>query len=82
MSESIVVAIIAGIVTLAGTVITVISTSSKTQQEIKTNQAVTDQKIDTLTEEVREHNNFARRMPVLEERVNDISRRIEQLERR
>lgn len=82
MSESIVVAIIAGIVTLAGTVITVISTSSKTQQEIKTNQAVTDQKIDTLTEEVREHNNFARRMPALEEKVNGIERRIEQLERR
>lgn len=45
-------------------------------------QAVTDTKIDELTREVREHNNFARRMPVLEEQIKVANHRIEDLERR
>ncbi len=43
-------------------------------------QAVTDTKIEELTREVREHNNFARRMPVVEERIDHINRRLDRLE--
>ena len=49
---------------------------SATSQSIQTHQAVTDEKITELTREVREHNNFARRMPVVEEQVKVINHRI------
>lgn len=45
-------------------------------------QAVTDTKIQELTREVREHNNFARRMPVLEEKISVANHRIDDLERK
>ena len=45
-------------------------------------QAVTETKLDELTREVREHNNFARRMPVVEEQIKDLDRRLSALERR
>lgn len=50
------------------------------QSEMKLNQAVTDEKIVTLTREVREHNNFARRMPVVEEQIKVINHRLQDLE--
>ena len=74
--SSIVVALIA----LLGTVITNLATSRKTENNIRTNQAVTDTKLDELTREVREHNNFARRMPVVEEQIKVINHRIDDLE--
>lgn len=49
-------------------------------QELKTHQAVIDTKIEELTREVRDHNNFARRMPVVEEQVKVINHRISDLE--
>ena len=52
------------------------------QNELKTHQAVTDEKIKELTREVREHNNFAKRMPVVEEQIKVINHRIEDLERK
>lgn len=80
MSESILVAIITAGVSLVGTIITVIMTSNKTAASVQTAQAVTDTKIENLTREVREHNNFARRMPVVEEQINFINHRLEDLE--
>ena len=50
--------------------------------EFKTSQAVTDTKIEALTREVREHNNFAKRMPVLEEKISVANHRIDDLERK
>ena len=50
--------------------------------ELKQAQAVTDTKIDELTREVREHNNFAKRMPVIEEQIKVANHRIENLERK
>lgn len=50
--------------------------------ELKEAQAVTDTKITELTREVREHNNFARRMPVIEEQIKVVNHRIEDLERK
>ena len=67
--ESIITAIITGGVTLFGVLIA----NGKSQ-------AVTETKLDELTREVREHNNFARRMPVVEEQIKVINHRIEDLE--
>ena len=82
MVESILTALIAGGLALIGTVITVAAASRKTEQHIKTHQAVTDEKISELTREVREHNNFARRMPVVEEKIKNIDDRVKKLETR
>lgn len=82
MVESILTALIAGGLALIGTVITVAAASRKTEQHIKTHQAVTDEKIIELTREVREHNNFARRMPVVEEKIKNIDDRVKNLETR
>ena len=67
--ESIITAIITGGVTLFGVLIA----NGKAQ-------AVTETKLDELTREVREHNGFARRMPVVEEQIKVINHRIEDLE--
>lgn len=73
MSDVIIVALIAGGFGLIGSLITAKSTSAKlsadVRQSIAVSQAVTDTKLEELTREVREHNNFAKRMPVVE---NDI----------
>ena len=44
------------------------------QNELKTHQAVTDEKIKELTREVREHNNFAQKIPLLEERIKRLEK--------
>ena len=75
--ESIIVALITGGLSLIGVIIT---TRNNRKQQLQTAQAVTDTKIDELTREVREHNNFARRMPVLEERIKVANHRIDDLE--
>lgn len=80
MSEAVVVALITGGVSLLGTVITILATSSKTAQDMKINQAVTDTKIEELTREVRRHNNFAERMPVVEEQIKVLNHRVQDLE--
>lgn len=80
MTEGIIVALISGGVTLLGVIISNLAAGRKTQANIETSQAVTDTKIDELTREVREHNNFARRMPVVEEQVKVINHRLNDLE--
>ena len=69
MTEAIICAIITGGLTLLGVIIA----NSKTQ-------AVTEARLDELTREVREHNNFARRMPVVEEQIKVINHRLQDLE--
>ena len=78
--ESIISALVAGGLTLIGTVLTVSSGQKKTEQKLQTAQAVTDCKIDELTLEVRLHNNFAQRVPVMEEQIKVINHRIADLE--
>lgn len=80
--ESIIVAIITGGLTLLGTIISNISSNKKIETNLKIQQAVTDTKIEALTSEVREHNNFAKRMPVVEEQIKIINHRINDLERK
>ena len=80
MSEAIITAIITGGLSLIGVVITCIATAKKTENSIRISQAVTETKITELTREVREHNGFARRMPVVEEQIKVINHRIDDLE--
>ena len=80
MSEAIVVALITGGMSLIGVIITCLVTARKSENAIKIAQAVTDTKIQELTREVRKHNNFARRMPVVEEQIKVINHRIDDLE--
>ena len=78
--EAIVVALITGGLSLLGVVITTSSGNRKMQNQLEKSQAVTDTKLDELTREVREHNGFARRMPVVEEQIKVINHRIADLE--
>lgn len=74
--------IVVGGLSLAGVIITNNSSNRKVEAKITTAQAVTDCKIDELTREVREHNNFARRMPVVEEQIKVINNRLSDLEQK
>ena len=69
MAETIITALITGAVTLMGVLIS----NSKSQ-------AVTETRLEELTREVREHNGFAKRMPVVEEQIKVINHRINDLE--
>ena len=94
MSDSILVAIITGGLSLIGTIITVVLANRQTlatldkksevsdlmlKAELERHQAVTDTKIEELTREVRKHNNFAERVPVIEEQIRTVNRRIDTL---
>ena len=77
----IIVAIITGGLMLVGVIITNASSNKKIENSLTTSQAVTDYKIEELTREVHEHNNFAKRMPVVEEKIKVINNRLDDLER-
>ena len=90
-------AIVVGILSLIGTIITVLAANKHTLTEIdkkselsdqrldaklEKNQAVTDTKLDELTREGRKHNEFAERIPILEEKAKAADRRLTDLEHR
>lgn len=90
-------AVIVGVLSLLGVIFTAIwqnkrlnadfekrseIADAKIEAKMEKHQAVTDTKIDELTREVREHNNFARRVPVIEEQIKVANHRIEDLERK
>ena len=81
MSEAIIVALITGGLSLVGVVITCMATAKKNETTMKISQAVTDTKIQELTREVRLHNGFAQRMPVVEEQIKVINHRLTDLEK-
>ena len=91
VSDTVIVACITGGVSLIGVIITNVVTASKSRNTILTEfqkakadtekaQAVTDTKLQSLTDEVRMHNNFAQRIPVIEEQIKVINHRIDDLE--
>ena len=84
MTEVLVTAL-SGLLTLIGVCVTAWASARKTRDEVsdrlRVAQAVTDTKLDQLTREVREHNSFARRIPVVEEQIKVINHRIQDLER-
>lgn len=78
-------AIVTTVITALVTIFTVIvnsrATENKIMSELRINQAVTEEKIKTLTSEVQKHNNFAERIPVLETQLKATNRRIDELEK-
>lgn len=80
MPDAVVVAIISGLLTLAGTIITVVATNKKTTRAYETSQAVIEERVKNLTEEVRKHNGFAEKIPVLAEKIEVANHRISDLE--
>lgn len=78
--------ILVALIGAAATIVTVIITSAQTRKsmdaQLEKAQAVTDTKVEELTREVRAHNHFAQRMPVVEEQIKVINHRIEDLERK
>lgn len=85
MSDAVIVAIISGacsmIVGIVSAVIAAKSTGNDVQKKMEIAQAVTDTKLSELTREVRAHNGFAQRLPVLEEKMSVANHRIDDLEK-
>ena len=82
MPNEIIVALITGGCAVLGVIITTINGNKKMENQIKIAQAVTDVKLDELTREVRKHNEFAERMPVVEEQIKVANHRIDDLEKK
>ena len=81
MSEAILVALITGCLSLAGVIVSNRKTTTQVAHKLETHQAATDTKLEALTREVRLHNGFAQRMPVVEEQIKVINHRLTDLER-
>ena len=82
MEEAIITALITGGLSLVGVILSNAAAARRTEANIRMSQAVTETKLEDLTREVREHNHFAKRMPVVEEQIKVINHRIEDLERK
>ena len=80
MSEAIIVAIITGSLSLIGVIVSNNRTAQSMDAKLDKQQAITETKLEELTREVRSHNNFAQRIPVLEEQIKVANHRIEDLE--
>lgn len=80
MESSIIVAIISGIITILGTLITVWAGLRTSAQKAAIQQAITDTKLEELTREVRKHNGFAESIPVIQEQIKVINGKISDLE--
>lgn len=80
MSEALLTALVTGGLSLAGVIISNLLAARKTEAAMRVNQAVTDTKLEELTREVRAHNNFAQRMPVVEEQIKAMNHRVGNLE--
>jgi TolA-binding protein len=81
MTPEIIIAAITGLCSVVGVIITASASSKKLQQQLEVNQAVMNTKIENLTAEVRTHNGFAERIPVLQEQIKILTQRIENLEK-
>lgn len=75
MSDAIIVALITGACAILSQIFIARANSKELYAKLDKQQAVIDTKIEELTREVREHNNFAKRVPVLEEKVNQLEKR-------
>ena len=80
MTEAIIVAIVTAGLSLFGSIYSSNKSANKVDAKLDKQQAVIETKMDELTREVREHNNFAKRIPVVEEQIKVINHRIDDLE--
>lgn len=74
--DGIIASLITGVLAFAGVVVSNIASNNKMQQKMEIAQAVTDTKLEELTREVRAHNNFAQRVPVLETKVESLEKQL------
>lgn len=88
MNGAVVAALISGAASIIVTIVTVLSTNSKTRAEIKTQLALQDErqkalgeKVDDLSSEVKAHNEYGRQIPVIIEQIKVINHRLDDLER-
>jgi len=81
MNATVLASLITGLLSLAGVMLSNLLSDRRRETALRTAQAVTDEQLRQLTREVREHNNFARRMPVVEEQIKVINHRLEDLEK-
>lgn len=81
MDVSIIVAIVSGLTAILTVIINVRASNREMTAKLETTQAVMETKLDSLITEVREHNNFAKRMPVVEEQIRVINDKLKELEK-
>lgn len=77
--ESIIASVITGVLALVGVIISNIASNRKIEADLSKSQAVTETKLEELTREVREHNSFARRVPVLEQKVEQLEKEMDRI---
>ena len=80
--SSVIAAAVTGLLALIGVIFTNNASNNKIQMENKAAQAVTDNKIENLTHEVRKHNSFTERVPILEEKVKNLEEDVTNLKYR
>lgn len=80
MSEAIIVALVTGGLSLLGVIFSNAINARSMDAKLEQREAVMETKLDALTESVKEHNNFAKRLPVVEEQIKVINHRIQDLE--
>ena len=80
MSEAVIAALITGGAAILSNILTSNKQSRAMEHKLETHQAVTDTKLEELTREVRKHNNFAERMPVVEQEIKDIVKIVDKLQ--
>lgn len=81
MDPTVLASLITGLLSLAGVMLSNLLSDRRQEAAQKTAQAVTDARLEELTREVRLHNNFARRMPVVEEQIKILQHSLEKLEK-
>lgn len=81
MHDSIIVALITGGLSLLGVIITSRRNQREIEHKLDKQQTVTEVKLEELTREVRAHNNFAQRMPVVEQEIKDVVKRVDTLQK-
>lgn len=81
MSDAIIVALITGGLSLLGVIITSRKSARDMEHKLELRQAVTDEKIEELTRETRKHNNFAERVPVMEQELKNVIKRVDTLQK-
>lgn len=81
-SPEVTAAAVTGLLTLLGVIISNVASNRKVEHKLETAQAVTDNKIENLTNEVRKHNSFAERLPAIETKVDGLENRVNRLESR
>ena len=81
MNDAIWAALIAAAASVVSNIILSRKNAAEIDHKLEIRQAVTDTKIEELTREVREHNNFARRMPVVEEQIRELNQTTNELRR-